>query len=51
MILDSQILVILKYPLTVLKPMIDINVCEFNICLEPLTKFPSKCYISAVESK
>ena len=54
MILDGQILLILKYPLTVVKPMVDkpmIDVCKFNICLESLTKLSSKCYISSVESK
>ena len=48
---DGQMLVILKYPLSVLKPILDFNICKFSICLESLTKLPSKCYISSVKSK
>ena len=51
MILDGQILIMLKYPVTVLKTIVHNHCLYANHCLASFTKLPSYCQISLVENK
>ena len=49
-VLDEQVIVILKYPVTVLKPKVDVQwLWMIYIWLQALAKVLSKCHASSIK--